>query len=160
MSSVAEPTTCSDPRRTVRRVESLRSFDAEAFRRIRIEAGLSHDALSRLTKRTRPNLISWENGRFQPTPRILVILAGALQVDPFELLTVNEKTATLPDLRARAGLDRGEVAARLGVHRITYLRLEQGRAPLRTETIPTLAALFDTTTTAIVDAYQRAKEAE
>ena len=139
------------------RMEGIRSFSGTALRQARVERGLSHDALARLTGRTRGHLIDWEQGRYRPSPALLVVLAEALDVDPFELLDVTEDTATLADLRGRAGLGTVEVAERLGVHPTTYRRLERACAPLSEDTGATLAALFDTTPARIAEAYARAR---
>ena len=154
----ADPTTArSHFTHTVGRVEGIRSFNGAALRQARINRGLSHDALGRLTGQARPNLIAWEQGRHRPTPRLLVALAQALDIDPLELLDVTEDTATLPDLRGRAGLATVDVAGHLGIHPTTYRRLERGRAPLSQDTAATLAALFDTTPACITEAYARAR---
>jgi len=158
MRSPAEDTTaCSHPTPTVGRVEGIKSFSGAALRRARVNRGLSHDALGRLTGRARPNLIAWEQGHYRPTPRLLVILAEALDIDPLDLLDVTEDTATLPDLRGRAGLATVDVAEHLGVHPSTYRRLERGVAPLTSETAATVAGLFNTTPARIADAYGRAR---
>lgn len=158
MSSPADPTTArSHLTPTVGRVEGIRSFSGAALRQARINRGLSHDALGRLTGQARPNLIAWEQGRHRPTPRLLVALAQALDLDPLELLDVTEDTATLPDLRGRAGLATVDVAEHLGVHPTTYRRLERGLAPLTADTAATLAALFGTTPNRIIDAYRLAR---
>ncbi len=139
------------------RMEGIRSFNGTALRQARVARGLSHDALARLTGRTRGHLIDWEQGRYRPSPALLVVLAEALDLDPFELLDVTEDTATLADLRGRAGLATVDVADHLGVHPTTYRRLERGRAPLSQDTAATLAALFDTTPDRIAEAYARAR---
>ena len=147
----------SRPTPTVGWVEvGVKSFSGVAFRQARIDRGLSHDALARLIGRSRREIIHWEQGR-HPTPALLVALAEALGVDPLELLDVTEDTATLPDLRGRAGLATVEVADHLGVHPTTYRRLERGLAPLAEDTAGTLAALFDTTAVRITEAYARAR---
>ena len=159
MSWPTEPTTCSHLTPTVGRVEGIRSFNGAALRQARINRSLSHDALGRLTGQARPNLIAWEQGRHRPTPRLLVVLADALDIDPLELLDVTEDTATLADLRGRAGQATVDVAVRLGIHPTTYRRLERGQAPLTDETAATLAGLFNTTAERIAAAYARARGA-
>ncbi len=158
MPSPAEPTARSHLTPTVGRVEGIKSFSGAALRQARINRGLSHDALGVRTGRSRPNLIAYEQGRHQPSPRLLVVLAEALDVDPLELLDVDEDTATLPDLRGRAGLETTEVAEHLGVHPTTYRRLERGTAPLRQDTAAALARLFATTPARIVNAYQQTRQ--
>ena len=157
MSSPADHTTAvPHPTPTVGRVEGIKSFSGVAFRQVRIERGLSHDALARLIGRSRREIIHWEQGR-HPTPALLVALAEALGVDPLELLDVTEGTAALPDLRGRAGLATVDVAERLGVHPTTYRRLERGLAPLSQDTAATLAALFGTTPARIAGAYAQGR---
>ena len=134
----------------------VKSFSGAALRRARMDRGLSHDALARLIGRSRREIIHWEQGR-HPTPGLLVVLAEALGVDPLELLDVTEDTATLGDLRGRAGLVTVDVAERLGVHPTTYRRLERGLAPLSEDTAATLAGLFNTTTDQIFNAHARAR---
>ena len=157
MSSPADHTTAPPHLTpTVGRVEGIKSFSGAAFRQARIDRGLSHDALARLIGRSRREIIHWEQDR-HPTPAMLVALAEALGVDPLELLDVTEDTATLPDLRGRAGLGTVDVADHLGVHPTTYRRLERGLAPLSQDTAATLAALFGTTPDRIVEAYARTR---
>ncbi len=156
MSSPADTTPRTQPTPTVGRVEGIKSFSGAALRRARITAGLSHDTLGLRIGRSRRQLIHWEQGR-HPTPAALVVLAEALDLDPFELLDVTEETSTLPDLRGRAGLATVDVAEHLGVHPTTYRRIERGLAPLSDDTAATLAALFGTTPHSVVDAYTRTR---
>ena len=74
-----------------------------------------------------------------------------------ELLDVTEDTASLPDLRGRAGLTTVDVADHLGVHAATYRPPERGRAPLTQGTAVMLAVLFDTTPARVIDAYRRVR---
>lgn len=160
MSSPADRTTFgSRPARTLRRVEGVRSFSGSALRQARIDRGLSHDALALLTGQFRQNLIAWEQGRHQPTPRLLAVLAGALELDPFELLDVTEDAATLADLRARAGLAIVDVAHKLEVHPTTYWRIERGTGPLSETIAATIASVLGTTAEVVAAAYDRARAA-
>jgi transcriptional regulator with XRE-family HTH domain len=54
------------------------------------------------------NLIHWEQGRYRPSPALLVILAQALDLDPLELLDVTAR-------RMPADLARGLVWSRGGI---------------------------------------------
>ena len=115
MSSPAEGTARFQPTPTVGRVEGIKSFSGAALRRARITAGLSHDTLGlRIGRR---QLIHWEQGRL-PTPAALVLLAQALNLDPFELLDVTEETP--PSRTCGAGPDwppstmEAEVTDRVG----------------------------------------------
>lgn len=139
-------------------MEGVASFDPEALAALRRRRGLSHDALGRLVGQTRNNLIAWEKGRVLPSPANLVRLAAALEVDPLELTTVTLRTATLADLRARAGLSRPTVAAALGIGRSSYDRYERGRGPreLPAGIAAQLAELLAVHPRTLVAAYRRA----
>jgi transcriptional regulator with XRE-family HTH domain len=161
MSSPPDHTTFGpDPTSTLRRVEGVRSFSGQALRQARIDRGLSHDALGLLTGQLRPNLIAWEQGRHQPTPRLLVVLARALGLDPLALLDVTGDTATLADLRARAGLSIVEVAGVLEVHPTTYWRIERGQGPLSETVAAGVAAVLGVPVELVVAAYSRVRGAD
>lgn len=119
-----------------RTAEAVRSFDPEALRRLRRGRGLSHDALGALVGVSRPNLIAYEKGAMRPGLEVLAALAGALGVDALELTTATAETATLADLRARAGLSKSALATRLGLARSTWDLIERGRRRLQ----PAIAA--------------------
>lgn len=139
-------------------MEGVASFDPEALAALRRRRGLSHDALGRLVGQTRNNLIAWEKGRVLPSPANLVRLAAALEVDPLGLTTVTLRTATLADLRARAGLSRPRVAAELGIGRSSYDRYERGRGPreLPAGIAKQLAELLAVHPRTLIAAYRRA----
>lgn len=110
--------------------EAVRSFDPEALRRLRQARGLSHDALGARVGIARPRLIAYEKGTKRVGLHSLHLLARALGVDPLELTTVTRATATLADLRARAGVSMTDLADRLGMHRTMWDRIERGERGL------------------------------
>ncbi len=122
--------------------EPVASFDPARLRDLRRSHGMSHDTLGSLTGLQRPNLIAYERGDRRPGVDVLVALAKALGVDPLALTRVDPTTATLADLRARAGLTRVETAARLGISS-SYLRaLERDPRQLRPELAKRLARML------------------
>ena len=122
--------------------EGVRSFDPAAMVRLRRARGLSHDALGERVGRARPNLIAWEKGPARPSPAKLVVLARALEVEPWELTTVGPAEATLADLRGWAGLTQPELAERAGIARSTYSLIERGGLALRPDTAERIAVVL------------------
>lgn len=120
--------------------EGVKSFDPSALVRLRKERGLSHDALGERVGRARPNVILWEKGPAKPSPAKLVVLARALDVQPWELTTAGPETAELADLRGWAGLTQQELADKAAVMRSTYSLLERGGLPLRRDVAERIAA--------------------
>ena len=127
------------PRRSV---EPVRSFDPEALRRARQRRRLSHDALAELVDVARPNLIAYEQGTTRPGVEVFAALARALGLDPLALTTATSRTATLADLRARAGVTKTELASRLGIARSTWDLIERGTRKLRPETAAAVSEIL------------------
>lgn len=147
----------SDPRRSV---EPVRSFDPEALRRIRWRRGMSHDALAAVVEVARPNLIAYEQGTKRPGVEILGALARALGVDPWALTTARARTATVADLRARAGITKTDLARRLGIARSTWDLIERGDRQLRPELAVVVAELLAVDERGLRQALRRGVDAE
>ena len=135
--------------------EGVRSFDPAAMVRLRRARGLSHDALGERVGRARPNLIAWEKGPARPSPAKLVVLARALEVEPWELTTVGPADATLADLRGWAGLTQPELAERAGIARSTYSLIERGGLALRPDMAERIASVLDVDVDDVVRAHAR-----
>ncbi len=120
--------------------EVVRSFDPEALRRLREARGLSHDSLGAMVRVARPNLIGYEKGRERPGIEVLGDLARALGVDPLALTRVTPATATLADLRARAGLSKSSLAGRVGLGRYMWDQVERGKRTLQPDVASKVAA--------------------
>jgi transcriptional regulator with XRE-family HTH domain len=133
----------------------VRSFEPAALVRLRRAKQLSHDALAELVASARPTLIAYEQGSRTPGPAALHRLAGALGVDVLELTSTTLERATLADLRARVGLSKTEISARLGLQRHTYDRIERGARDLEADTADSLAALLGVSAAAVKAAYER-----
>lgn len=92
-----------------------------------------------ITLLSRPALIAYEKGSRTPGPTILYRLAEALGVDVLELTSATLHTATLTDLRARAGFTKTGLAAELGLRPHTYDRIERGVREPEPKLVPRLA---------------------
>lgn len=143
-----------------RSVEAVRSFDPEALRRLRRARGLSHDALAELVDVARPNLIAYEKATKRPGVEILIALARALGVDPLALTTSTARTATLADLRARAGVTKTDLADGLGMARSTWDLIERGGRRLQPETAAAVAEILGVSERTLRQALRRGIDAE
>lgn len=137
--------------------EAVRSFDPAALIRLRRAGHLSHDALGALVDIARPTLIAYEKGTRTPGPATLRRLADAFGVDALELMSATLRTATLADLRARTGLSKTDISARLQLERHTYDRIERGARQLEPELAAALASLLEVTPSAVRAAHRRAQ---
>lgn len=142
--------------RTIGR-EAVHSFDPGALVRLRRARGLSHDALAELVDSARPTLIAYEKGTRTPGPATLLRLATALDVDVLDLTTTTLERAGLADLRARVGLSKTEISARLGMARHTVDRIERGVRELEPATAEALADVLGVDTAAVGAAYERGR---
>jgi transcriptional regulator with XRE-family HTH domain len=136
------------------------SFDPAALVRVRRARGLTQDALGELVGLSRPALIAYEKGSRTPGPTILYRLAEALGVDVLKLTSATLRTATLTDLRARAGFTKTELAAELGMRRHTYDRIERGVRQPEPELVPQLAAVLGVAERTVAGALRRSRPPE
>jgi len=133
------------------------SFDHAALFRLRRARGLTQDALGELVGLSRPALIAYEKGSRTPGPTILYRLAEALGVDVLELTSATLRTATLTDLRARAGYTKTELASELGVRRHTYDRIERRVREPEPDLVPRLAAVLGVSARTLAGALRRSR---
>jgi transcriptional regulator with XRE-family HTH domain len=147
------------PRAGRRGPEAVPNFDPEALLRVRTERGLSQDQLCATVGITRPALIWYEKGRRRPTPKRLVELARGLGVDPLDLTTATVATASIADLRTRAGLTRQDVTGELGVARSEYDRIERGEVALVLVHASALCGLLGVSIEGLLRASERAGRA-
>ncbi len=101
--------------------------------------------------------IAYEKGSRTPGPTILHRLAEALGVDVLKLTSATLRTATLTDLRARAGFTKTELAAELGLRRHTYDRIERGVREAEPELVPRLAAALGVSGRTLAGALRRSR---
>lgn len=130
------------------------SFDPEALKRLRQARGLTHDMLGGRAGVARPNLIAYELGG-RPGVDMLMALARALRVDPWDLTTVDPAAPTLTDLRVRAGLTKAELAARLGMSRSAWHLVETGKRKLRPPVATAVATVLRLSARRVREAWQR-----
>jgi len=103
----------------------------------------------------RTNLIGYEKGRQRPGIEVLGDLARALGVDPLSLTTVTPATATLADLRARAGLSKSALADRVGLGRYMWDQVERGKRTLQPEIAAKVATALGVSERTMRTALQR-----
>ena len=136
-------------------MKGVRNFDPAALAEYRRRRGLSLDQLGARIGRARPNLITWEKGRSTPSPPKLVALAAALGVKPWQLTTIEPRSAELADLRAWAGLSQQELADQAGLVRATYALVERAELPLRPDVAQALSRVLGRQVREIELAYGR-----
>lgn len=120
---------------------------------------MTQDVLGALVGLSRPALIAYEKGTRTPGPTILYRLATALGVDVLKLTSVTLRTATMTDLRARAGFTKTELASELDLRRHTYDRIERGVRQLEPELLPRLCAVLGVSERTVAGALRRAQSA-
>jgi len=141
------------------------NFDPAALVRARTKRRLSQDALVEALvaeglRLDRSHVIRWEKGRQAPSPASLVALATVLEVQPWELTTARPSSAELADLRVWTGQTQTEVAERVGMPRSSYVLLERGGLPLRTEVADALAEALGRRPQEVKRAFARAGQHE
>jgi transcriptional regulator with XRE-family HTH domain len=139
----------------MRSKEGVARFDPTALRRLRAERELTLDQLAERVGTTRPQLIAYEQGRRVPGMDTFAALALTLEVDPLDLTTATEATATLADLRARRGLTKAAFAEKVGLTWTTWDAIERGRQPLRPGLVARAATILEVDEDAIRAAHVR-----
>lgn len=140
---------------------SVRGFRPWAVRELREQRGWSLAQLGERIGVSRAQVWQWEDGRTVPTPGHLVKLAGALQVDPYELFDAEPAEPSLHDLRVRRGLSAKDLAEQAGlsyeglVHR---LDLGRGPAELSEDVTRKLADVLEVEPDAVREACARSRE--
>lgn len=107
--------------------EAVDSFNAAALRRVRDERGLSQAELAAEVGARPAQISGYERGERVPGIETFVALARVLEVDPFTLAGVDASTATLADHRARCGVSKAALAAKVGLTEKAWAQIESGR---------------------------------
>ncbi len=130
------------------------SFSATRLREIRLSRRLSQTGLAAAIPGWRKSDVwRYEHGVRAPSARALHLLAGALDVIPSALTSV-DTGPTLTDLRQVAGLTRAEASAASGLTVQQLATLECGRGRI-TDHAAALAAAFQATSADVLAAHAR-----
>lgn len=115
-----------------------------ALRQARLAAGLSQAEVAKRARVSRTNYVSFETGKRTPGVSFLRRFAAAVGVETRDLVTLDPATATLRDLRTRAGKTQAAAAAELGYRSASsYANIETGLTTPSSDQIATLARFFD-----------------
>lgn len=137
------------------------TVDPAALRAARQDSGLTqHQVAYGLGVAGGEAVARWERGASEPKPETLVRAAKLLGVEPAELLKTDGGAVDLRFLRLCAGLTAAEVASRLHVSKVTYLRWERGaftNLPAA-ETLHELALVLAAEPTAVEQALRHARK--
>lgn len=143
-------------------MDGVVGFRHHELARLRAARGITLDAVARAVGvADRSRVSHWESGAESPRPAALVALAVALVVDPLELLDGGRATPKLATLRSAAGLTRGQAAARVGMSRPAYLRLDagRGRRDLPASLTAALASAYGVDERTVLNAHARSRGA-
>lgn len=136
--------------------------DGVAVLRARSEKKLSQHQLARIVDVAGGKRVSgWERGVGQPRARVIPGLAGALDVDPLELLFL-PNGVDLRALRLAAGRTAPELAQAVHVSVHSYLRWESGqRLPLQDDrTLGNLSGQLGVPVAQVIEALNRSRGSE
>lgn len=102
-------------------------LDGEALRRARSEKGLTHHQLARkVGLGLGERILKLEQGATEPHPRLIVMLAEVLAVEPLQLLLL-PNGVDLRALRLLVGRSAADLASSVHVSLHSYLQWESGQ---------------------------------
>jgi transcriptional regulator with XRE-family HTH domain len=87
---------------------------------------MTQEQLARSIGSDQARVSEWERGLFSPRPGQVPALAGAVGVDPLQLLDIDSQGPELEALRLAAGLSLQTIAAAVGTSVSRYRRIERG----------------------------------
>lgn len=135
----------------------LRGFDADRFRKRRLELNLTRADLGRLADISPAAVTAWEQGRRKPQVDTLARAAAVLQ-SPLEVLVhVPRDQRYVGDLRVIRGLTQPALAMKVGVSTATLGAIERGEVRLTPSTTAALAEVLDSSPEEVFRAWQRAR---
>ncbi len=121
---------------------TISSFKAGELRVRRIRAGLTQLAAAEQLGVSAWTVRQWEAGNHTPRAERLPELARVLGCEPSDLV---EAPTNLADYRTLAGLTQSDLAAQLGVSRMTVAQWESGLMPIAPRHHERLAAALGIT---------------
>lgn len=121
----------------------VRGFQSAILRTAMDRTGYSVDALAVATGVTPQAVRGWLNGSYKPGADAVRQLGLALEIDPLELSGKTVITATLVDLRQRAGLTGSEAAEQVELIPSQLYALEQAVTSPKLEHLDLLAQPYD-----------------
>lgn len=130
-------------------------FDPARLRAAREHAELTQVALAAAVGAHPSEYGEWESGRRVPRVETVAALARALQLNPLDLVAIDEdEPRTLQHLRIAAGLSQVDAAAKAGLNRTTYSMLERGEIiKLSSKDAASIAAALGTEVASIREAH-------
>lgn len=118
------------------------AFDATALRAAREARGVSRAVLADMVGVDVETVRLWETGQGAPAPGRLQRVAGAVGLAVEDLHDSAAGSATLADLRRRAGLTQTALGQRLGVSAAVVSHWEQGKRSVPSELAADYATLL------------------
>lgn len=129
----------------------MSGFDPQRLRALRLQRRAEAGATGAWTQAhvaglvgvSRSYYVLWETGERTPEPAALARLASVLEVDPYELTSVDKGSATMRQRRELRGWTQAEAARRAGLSTSGYAAIERGSRRPSAEVAERLAVLFD-----------------
>lgn len=135
----------------------LRGFDADRFRRRRLELNLTRADLGRLADISAAAVTAWEQGRRKPQVDTLARAAVVLKAPLEQLVRVPRDQRYVGDLRVIQGLTQPALALKIGVSTAMLGAIERGEARLTPTTTAALAEALEASPEEVFRAWQRAR---
>jgi len=132
-------------------------FKPAALRRARARRRLTLRDLATLSGVSAPTLHSWEVGSRTPSPRSLVKVADALDMDIGDLVPVAETRVVLEDMRVQLGLSQRAAAAKAGIAPGAFRDVETGHKRPNEQQVAGFMALLDLDEAAFIQAWTRTR---
>lgn len=130
-------------------------FSPVALRRNMQRTGYTAEEVADEIGLSRQSVSAWLVGRTTPSPKSLSRLAQLLGVTPADLTPgIPPDSASLQDMRTRAGLSQSAVAQKLGLLQSLLSDIERGRREFDADTAGKLAALYELPEDEIADAWE------
>lgn len=118
---------------------------------------MSQAQLAAIAGISRASVSAYERTTATPSPRMLTVLATALNTTVEDLTLIDTDTAALADLRYHSGLTQALVAERLHLSPSTFPAIERGEQPPSQEQARLLADIYKVTPEEVRAAWERTR---